>query len=81
MDGELVLELRECYDLSGDTVFYNPEVIVKRWQNLIVEIGAKFFSGSDKTTIGLFDKNDQWYGAVKYFFNSQLFILFRFEAK
>lgn len=68
MDGELKLEFRGYYDLSGDAAMYNPQIIIKPWDNLSLEIGAELLSGSKQTLLGLFEENDQYYGTAKLTF-------------
>lgn len=68
MDGELKLELRAFYDLSGDSTLYHPQILIKPWDNISIEIGAEIISGSNQTMFGLFEDNDQYYGTVKFEF-------------
>lgn len=67
-NGDLQLELRSYYDLSGDAAMYNPRVIIKKWDNLTFETGAELFFGKPYTIFGMFEDNDQLYGEVSYSF-------------
>lgn len=68
LNGELKLELRGYYNLSGDAAMYNPQLIIKPWDNFTIELGAEIFNGTAQTLLGLFEDNDQYYGMVKIVF-------------
>lgn len=65
LNGDIKLEFRYFYDLSGEAALCNPKFFFNYWQNFSIEVGAEFFDGSDETTIGLFRDNDQVYGIVE----------------
>lgn len=60
-NGDLRLECRYYYDLSGDATVLNPKVRLSFWTPVIFEIGAEWFDGSEETFPGRFQNNDQVY--------------------
>lgn len=67
-NGDVKLELRSFYDLSGDAAMYNPRVVIKRWDNLSLEAGGELFYGKPYTLFGMYEENDQLYCEVSYAF-------------
>lgn len=68
LNGDLKLELRGFYDLTGNGTMLNPQVIISPWESLALEFGAEFFGGTQQTVMGMFDDNDQYYGKARYKF-------------
>jgi hypothetical protein len=60
-NGDLRLECRYYYDLSGDATVLNPKVRLSFWKPVIFVIGGEWFDGNDDTVPGRYQYNDQIY--------------------
>lgn len=60
-NGDLKIECRYYYDLSGDATVLNPKFRLSFWKPIIFEIGGEWFEGSDETVPGRYQYNDQVY--------------------
>ncbi len=64
-NGDIDVECRFYYDLSGNASTLNPKVRLSFWEPIIFEIGGEWFDGSNQTVLGRFDDNDQLYMSVE----------------
>jgi len=64
-NGDLKLECRFYYDLSGDATILNPKVRFSFWMPVIVEIGGEWFDGNEETVAGRYKDNDQIYTTIE----------------
>jgi hypothetical protein len=68
LDDNVELGFRAYYSITGKDYYYSPNVLLKYWDNVNLELGAEIVDGPDDTTLGLFEDNDQVYGTLEVHF-------------
>jgi hypothetical protein len=68
LDENVELGFRGYYNFTNEDFFYNPNILLKYWQNVTFELGLEFVGGPADTTLGVFQDNDEVYGILRWFF-------------
>lgn len=65
--GQLTVGVKGSYNLGNGSFYLQPEIILKKFKNIELFLGANIFEGDGDSVWGLYDKNDQLFFRFIYY--------------
>lgn len=65
--GQLTVGIKGTYNLGHGSFYLQPEIKLKKFENVELTLGANIFEGNNDSVWGLFDQNDQIFFKIIYF--------------